>query len=107
MAERRARIRMEVSVNGVVRCVGGVGDFGVLNTIVTWVRRRPEMIHPTLRDIPEFNEADALKEELDVTLGGLDSTLDNQLDWLKESLKPGDVVTIRLLPEGDYDAPIE
>ena len=105
MPDRHAPIRMELSVNGEVRCVGGVGEFGVMNVILSWVRRRLDMVHPDLRNSPSFDEGEALREQLDVEFGALDSTLQKHVRWLKESLKPGDIVSVRILPEGEYDEP--
>ena len=102
---RRAPVRLEVSVNGTVRCVGGVGDFGVLSAIVGWVKRRSDRIHPDVRSAPDFDEAGMLKQRIDVQFGGLDSSSDQHVHWLNEELKPGDVVTIRVLGEGEFDQP--
>jgi len=107
MTQRFASVRLEVSVNGEVRCVGGVGDFGVLSAIVGWVRRHPDRIHPDVRSDSEFDEAEMLKERIDVQFGGLDSRTDRHVHWLAECLKPGDVVSIRILAEGEYDDPQE
>ena len=102
---RRAPVRLEVSVNSVVRCVGGIGDFGVLSAIVGWVKRRSERIHPEVRSATDFDEAEMLKQRIDVQFGGLDSSTDRHVQWLNEELKPGDVVTIRVLGEGEFDQP--
>ena len=105
MNHRRAPIRLEVSVNGEVRCVGGIGEFGVLSAIVGWVKRRADRVHPDVRTDPTYDEAQMLAQRIDVQFGGLDSSTDRHVSWLNEQLKPGDVVTVRILGEGEYDEP--
>jgi hypothetical protein len=40
-------------------------------------------------------------------VGGLDSTAGEHLSWLKAELRPGDVVTIRVIDSDCADAPSE
>jgi len=98
---------MEISVNGVVKCVGGIGDFGVLTAIVGWVRRRREQMDEKARKIPGFDEEEFFKSRIDVRFGGLDSSTNRHVHWLTQKLEAGDVVTIRILPDGPFDEPTE
>jgi len=107
LSRRRAPVRLEVSVNGKVRCVGGIGEFGVLSAIVGWVKRMADRVHPDVRAEPTYDEADMLAQRIDVQFGGLDSATDRHVSWLNEQLKPGDVVTVRILGEGEFDEPRE
>ena len=100
-----AAIRFEVSVNGAVRCVAGVGEYGVLSAIVGWLRRAPDKIPERARQREGFSEQEWLEQKIDLNLGGLDSASDTHVSWLAETLKPGDVVTIRVLGAGPCDAP--
>ena len=92
-----ARIRFEVSVNGAVRCVAGIEEFGVLSAIVGWVKRSPQTITPGMRAKGGFSEDEFLEEKISLDVTGLDSAADQHMHWLQEGLAPGDVVTIRVL----------
>ena len=107
MNERRAAVRLEVSVNGVVRGVGGIAEYGVLHAIIGWLKRRLDRIHPDIRADPSFDETKWLAPQIDIQFGGLDSSTDRHVTWLHEQLKVGDVVTVRVLGEGEYDQPTE
>ncbi|HEX4327747.1 MAG TPA: hypothetical protein VH105_13065 [Burkholderiales bacterium] len=92
-----ARIRFEVSVNGAVKCVAGIEEFGVLSAIVGWVKRSPQTLTPGMRAKAGFNENDFLEEKISLDVSGLDSAADEHVHWLQEGLAPGDVVTIKVL----------
>jgi hypothetical protein len=101
-----APLRFEVLVNGKVVATTGVGAaYGVLSAIVTWVRRNPAAISAKVRADPDFDELTFLNEVCEVELGALDSVADQHSSWGKHGLRPGDEVTIRVLPSGQYDAP--
>ncbi len=104
--EGTAHLRFEVLVNGVVKCVVGVEEFGVLSAIVGWVKRSPDQITPAMRARPGFDEEEFLAEEVSLSVTGLDSPTDHHVQWLERSLIPGDVVTIRVLGVGAYDLPV-
>jgi hypothetical protein len=100
-----ARIRFEVSINGVVKCVVGIEEFGVLSAIVGWVKRSPKNISTGMRAKDGFNEAGFLEEKIGLHVTGLDSPTDKHFQWLEETLRPGDVVSVKVLGEGEYDVP--
>src|SRR5262245_46394729 len=89
-------LAFEVSVNGKTVCIAGFDDYGVLSAILTWVRRRPDV---------EFQPG---SEELEFTVGGLISGSTNSeenLDWLKQELRVGDDVRIRVIESDRADEP--
>ena len=101
-----APLRFEVLINGKVVATTGVGGAnGVLSAIVTWVRRNPAAISAKVRADPDFDELAFLNEFCELELRALDSVADQHNSWGKHGLRPGDEVTIRVLPSGEYDAP--
>lgn len=94
-------MRFEVLLNGKSLCIAGTPDFGVLSAIVTRVKRNPD--DEKLVDAPDR----FFKEFVELSVGGLDSSERKSLHWLRECLKQGDEVTIRVLKPGEYDAPQE
>ena len=85
-------IAFEVSINGKKSTTAGIGDYGVLSAILSWVRRR----------------ADG-SEEMTFDLGGLlsDDQQTENLRWLSENLKVGDEVTIRIVDIAQVEPAIE
>jgi len=75
-------IAFEVSINGKKGTTAGVGDYGVLSAIVSWVKRRVDG-----------------SEEMTFEVGGLisDDRQTENLRWLCENLNIGDEVTIRIV----------
>ena len=98
MTQPSGRVRFEVSVNGEVIATAGVDGFGVLTTILSWVRHDPQTIP---EHIEPGEQAAWLKEETRVDVGGLDT--EGHLDWGDRVLAVGDDIRIRVLPGGDVD----
>src|SRR5215471_9403623 len=92
-----APIRVEVLLNGRRIALAGVEEFGVISAIVSWVRRSPAKISAKLRADPKFDESQFLREVCDIEVGGLNSVTEEHLSWAKESLAPGNELTIRIL----------
>ncbi len=88
-------IAFRVSLNGKSLCTAGVRDFGVLSTIVTWVRRKPE----------NSRDGKSIEEELTADIGGLDSKSKEHLQWLNRPLTVGDSVTIDIVEAKRIDKP--
>ena len=102
---RNARhIRLEVLVNGKRRCIAGVPEFGVLATIVDWVIRNPKR-KPKSYSVQEWST-----QRLQMHVGGFrDGASERsgaELGWVREDLKAGDEVTIRVLGPGRFDEPL-
>ena len=77
-----------VYLNGEKVSTAGVGETGVLNTIVSWVRREGRS-----------------EEELDLRVGGLITPSDEHVRWLDRELKVGDEVSIRIAEDAPIDEP--
>ena len=79
-----AMLTFEDHLNGKKVCTAGIGEPGVLTSIVTWVlgdgQGRPKG-----------------KEELDIRVGGLVSRTEEHLDWLTRRLRRGDEISIRII----------
>jgi hypothetical protein len=100
--------RFEVLINGRRACVAGVDTYGVLNVILSRVKRSP------LR-FPKQNPGRHTKrtwsrEQLDVYVGGLeingkDERNDRHLFWLRRQIRPGDKIMVRVLPVGPVSKP--
>ena len=90
----------EVSVNGERLCRAGVGEFGVLSAMTSWVRRRD----PPPSDVEDWRE-----EELVLDVGGLHAGGrggdDEHRRWPGRPLKLGDVVTIQVIENETCDEP--
>lgn len=100
-----APLRYELKINGETVAITGVGEYGVLSGSVHWVRRNPTCITSAMRSREHFDESDFLQESCEVSLTGLDSVTDKHVDWGTRPLKPGDVVSIRILGPGNFDPP--
>lgn len=86
-------MRFQVLINGQPACIAGIDGPGVLGAVVDRVQRGTE------------------GEKLSLRVSGLgrydpDVERDCYADWLhRNDLKAGDEITIRILPEGQYDPP--
>ena len=89
-------VAFEVKVNGKKVCTAGVADFGVLTTILTWVRRKAARTGQRAR-------RHGAEEELTLDVSGLNG--DEHLKWIASSLHVGDRVSIRVLDAKAVDVP--
>ncbi|RYZ79250.1 MAG: hypothetical protein EOO68_39145 [Moraxellaceae bacterium] len=72
----------EVTLNGQKIATAQIeSDFGVLTTIVTWVRR------------------DDNSESLNVSISGLDSVAEKKIKWAAQDLKIGDKLLVSVIEE--------
>ena len=101
----QAPLRFQVLVNGKPIAITGTNIFGVLTTFVNWVRRDPAAITEEMRKSADFDEAKFSTEVCELQLSALDSITNRHASWGSTSLRPGDEVTVRILPGGEYDAP--
>jgi hypothetical protein len=100
-----APVRLEILLNGRRLATTGIERFGVLSTMLTWCRRNPSSVTGGMRAEDGFDESRFLREVCELEFGGLDSVADRTSSGGKERLRPGDEVTIRVLPQGEYDTP--
>ena len=84
-------VAFDVFHNNERLCVAGVGDFGVLTAIVTWVAHSPE----TLERWAAEGISEHPSTELSLQVGGLTST--SGVRWIDASLRVGDEVKIQVI----------
>jgi len=80
----------DVSVNGQPRCRAGV-TAGVITAVLTYVS-------------PSDHRGKPRPESLDFRVGGVESPKEH-LDWLVESLRPGDCITVEISEADNADEP--
>lgn len=95
-------ICFEIVINGNKVCTAGVdAEYGVLSSILTWVKR-------DLRAFPAENKDLIQDEELNINVAGHIRHGRNDfenLEWIKQSLSPGDEINIRIIESPDADTP--
>jgi hypothetical protein len=92
-------IAFDVFLNRKKLARAGVGSDGVLTAITTWVRRRG----PQKQGKPPGWDSD-----LSFSLGGYRSTngdVGEHFKWEDRKLKPGDILTIKVIKAGRVDEP--
>ena len=88
-------IAFEVYLNGKKLCIAGVGELGVLSTIVTWRGTQP--YKKGGQPVAEYLRLDA---------GGLADSGEH-LRWAERKLKRGDEVTVKVVEVASADKPRE
>ncbi len=87
-------LAFEVSINGERACLAGVGEFGIVSTIVTWVRRIGDPPGPDGTPVAEPY----------IYVGG--RTLDASVKWIpKQVFAVGDSILIRIVDVPEVDPP--
>ena|ERR1035438_7757026 len=77
----------EVSVNGEKLCVAGIGDDGVLTSIVSWVARHGD-------------------GDLMLSVGGLYSQTEEHVNWISHRpLSVGDEIHVTIIETDSVDTP--
>ena len=90
-------ICFDVSVNGNRLCTAGVGEYGVLTAVLSWVRSQPE---------ETFSPEDEQREQSpDLHIGGLVNG--EHVRWIDEPffINVGDEVSLRVVDSDNVDAP--
>ena len=96
-------ICFEVSVNGKKVCRAGIGGYGVLTSIVTWVKRHISNMPPNEDDQEGF-----LSEQIRLEIGGLETIpgeIGDHLAWSTPEVGVGDDVRIRIIESPEPDTP--
>jgi len=89
-------ICFEVSINGRTLCTAGVGEFGVLSAIVSWVHREPQSA---------IGESDN-RATIDLEVGGLRNR--RHFTWLTDqAISVGDQISIRIIESDNPDEATE
>src|SRR5262245_41821304 len=95
----------EVYRNGEKLCTAGVGDFGVLTAILTWVSHHPAKLAKWAAEgVPETEPT-----TLELTVGGLgrdDSDTTEHLKWVESNLEVGDEIRMRVVEVLSSDPPL-
>ena len=90
-------ICFEVQINGKEICRAGLGDFGVLSCLVSWVNNRNRPLEDGAKSVS-------------LNVGGL-TIPENQtgefVTWVRESLTVGDEVRMKIVEAIDADGPVE
>jgi hypothetical protein len=100
--------QFEVLINGRRACVAGVGTYGVLNVILSRVKRNP--LRFPKQGPGQHTKRTWSRQQMDVYVGGLeingqDERNDRHLFWLRRRIRPGDTVMVRVLPVGPVGKP--
>ena len=95
-------ICFEIYINGKKTCTAGVdSEYGVLSTMLTWLRR-------DLNEFPAESRGDIQAEELKLDVSGHKShgkkDVEN-LKWISKSLSVGDDINIKIIESEKHDAP--
>jgi|SRR5258705_9186796 len=90
-------IAFEVFLNGNKVCRAGVGDLGVLTTILTWVKREGRNT--------KTRETGIIEEELTLDVSGLISSKNEHVRWTDDKVTVGDEVCIRIINLESVDPP--
>lgn len=93
-------MRFQIIINGEAICTAGVKDYGVLSAITSWVLRDPLKYDSSKHlSLEEFTA-----EEATFHIGGLLND-GSHVEWDSREIKSGDEITIKILEQGEYDAP--
>lgn len=94
----------EVYRNGEKLCTAGIGDFGVLTAVLTWVSHEPEKLKKwAASGIPETEPT-----RLELEVGGLGRCVGEageHLKWVESDLVVGDEIRIRVVDVPVADPP--
>ena len=95
-------IVFEIKVNDEQASKAGIDSKGVLNIIITWVKKNQEKLISN-----EVNK-NQFEEEITLNVGGLASgTNDNRLslNWINRTLQVGDEINIKIIENSHIDEP--
>lgn len=95
-------IVFEIKVNGEQASNAGIDSKGVLNIIITWVKKNQEKLISN-----EVNK-NQFEEEITLNVSGLASgTNDNRLNlnWINRTLQVGDEINIKIIENSHIDEP--
>ena len=94
----------EIYCNGEKLCTAGIGEFGVLSAILTWVSHEPEK----LKKWAEEGTPSTEPTRLEFTVGGLGRCVGEageHLKWVESDLNVGDEIRIRVVDVPSADPP--
>ncbi|HYX72510.1 MAG TPA: hypothetical protein VE732_07050 [Nitrososphaera sp.] len=89
-------ICFEVFINSERICRAGIGEIGVLSSILTWVGSR------------QGSENNEVRSRIDFHVGGLaHNGADAHVHWVNKELSIGDEITVRVTESSDSDEPAD
>jgi hypothetical protein len=95
-------IAFEIRLNGQLLGTAGTEDLSVLSAIVTAAGK----LGPNSQGAHELQD----RQHIELRVGGLTARAagasDEHLDWVKQMLKPGDVVTVTVVNATSADVPV-
>ncbi len=92
-------ICFQVEINGKKICTAGVGDFGVLTTVVSFVRNRKQ-------NRPAPDGAGQVKLDVSGT-ASLSDGVEENVNWAGSTLNVGDEIRITLVDAIQADEPVQ
>jgi ClpX C4-type zinc finger len=93
----------EVTINGQKVCTAGIGDDGVLTSILSLVAKTQ-----TASELSPESGNETPSESLNLRVGGLASStvgVNEAVEWLHRDLEVGDEIVIRIIEAPDCDDP--
>jgi hypothetical protein len=94
-------IAFEIEVNGISLATAGTDDLSVLTAMIDAVGKLGSQSQGSSEHKTDYH--------IELSVGGLTARAaaqDEHLKWIKQNLKPGDVVTIKILESTAVDAPM-
>jgi len=85
-------LAFEVHLNGKKVCTAGIGEPGVISSIITWV-------------LGDGKGRPSEQEQVGVRVGGLISRTEQHVTWFNRPLRRGDKISIRIVEVDDADTP--
>jgi hypothetical protein len=92
---------INVLINGKKVCTAGVGNFGVLTAIVSWVAHEPEK----LARWAKMGDTEIESPRLNLHVGGISHERKANVDWPVPDIKVGDELVIQLCERDEVDDP--
>ena len=86
-------LAFEIHVNGKRVCTAGIGEPGVLSAILNWIGSEPR------------KGAQKADESASIRVGGLVSSTEEHVTWVRRDLRRGDEVVIRVVETEHADRP--
>jgi hypothetical protein len=80
-------VAFEIYLNEQLLCTAGIGEDGVLTSILTWVKR---------------NNGD---EQCELEISGLVSVIQEHVKWIARLVAIGDHIEIKIVETGKVDSP--
>lgn len=105
MPDSGTNLRFQVVINGIEKATVGLEDLGVLTCQLGWRLRDPSLATSDVQSLPGYSP-DSWRDGIPkISLTALDAKNESHIEWLRDNLKIGDEITIRILAPGSIDMP--